>query len=69
MDVLLRKQFHVHMENLTARQINLPEFMIVHSSSNALSCIIHEKNDEHPMLKDGDPTVNAMLEIKYKSYQ
>lgn len=53
MYILPGKQFYVYIDNLTAKRVNLPKFMIVTSASCASSCIIHELNDEQCMMESG----------------
>lgn len=72
MGTFLRKPFYVSITNLTARPVNLPEFLIITSASYALPFAIHARDDEQSMVKNEshvstqcnskstDPTINAV---------
>lgn len=74
MGILFGKLFYFYIANFTAKPINLPIFMIVSSSLNISTCIIHARDEEPNMLRDNalirtqyykvniDPTVNAVRE-------
>lgn len=46
MRILPGKPIYVHINNLTAKQIILPRFMIGADASSALTCMKHAKDDE-----------------------
>lgn len=50
METLTWKPFHFYNASLTAKLVNLPEFMIVSIESNAFACLVQARGFEPPRL-------------------